>query len=505
MIGYLGDTFTTAGMLSVSLYICVKSVNVTLSTNIKILSIIWCTIWTVLSALALLWIPLIMIRLITCVIFCIFTWKCLRLKLDTAISAYLMAYGISYSLLFIATLSIGLIFGSFMNIRYGVEAFVNIGYPLYLLLFTLVFATHFMLAYLLFRIKRFKNGFPFLFEKYAIIVALVVAGLILFLVSLIGAPHDAYMSNYTFFFLVAGVIIAGAVIIIWVRRGIKAFYNRRMKEHSIETLEQELIEKDMEIRRLMEQNNILRTESHKINHRIAALEHGVSSMVQKMQDSEISSNTQNELSDTLSSIQKVLDNYQEGISKIKGINLLPSTKISMLDNIFDYFFAQCEANNIGFILKVCGSIPFMVEQLISQSSLETLIGDHLQNAVTAVNLGDNAFRNILAVLGLIDGHYVFSVFDSGIPFEVDTLVRLGAEPVTTHIDTGGSGIGFMTTFETIREYGASLVISEKKPVTADYSKSITIRFDKKNQYTIKTYRPESFPPLDESRLKIQVY
>jgi len=124
-----------------------------------------------------------------------------------------------------------------------------------------------------------------------------------------------------------------------------------------------------------------------------------------------------------------------------------------------------------------------------------MIGDHLQDALIAVNASDNSTRSVLALIGEAGDHYEFSVYDSGIAFEVDTLTRLGTERVTTHADNGGSGVGFMRTFEAMRECGASLIIEEIKPGGV-FSKSITIRFDGENKYTIKTYRPGGFPESD---------
>ena len=88
---------------------------------------------------------------------------------------------------------------------------------------------------------------------------------------------------------------------------------------------------------------------------------------------------------------------------------------------------------------------------------------------------------------------MFTVFDSGIPFEIDTLIRLGTQRVTTHAETGGSGVGFETTFEILRQYKASLIINEQDPSPVDFSKSVSIRFDGKKHYIIETHRPSEFP------------
>ena len=54
--------------------------------------------------------------------------------------------------------------------------------------------------------------------------------------------------------------------------------------------------------------------------------------------------------------------------------------------------------------------------------------------------------------------------------------------------TGGTGIGFMTTFETLKECKASLIIEEYNK--QEYTKAVIIKFDDKNEYRIHSYRVE---------------
>ena len=50
-------------------------------------------------------------------------------------------------------------------------------------------------------------------------------------------------------------------------------------------------------------------------------------------------------------------------------------------------------------------------------------------------------------------------------------------------------MGFMNTFETLEKYKASLTIEEyNKPSKDNYTKLISIKFDNKNQFKIKSYR-----------------
>ena len=78
-----------------------------------------------------------------------------------------------------------------------------------------------------------------------------------------------------------------------------------------------------------------------------------------------------------------------------------------------------------------------------------------------------------------------------------TLLKLGLENVTTNADKGGKGIGFITTFETMKQTGASLIIEEfNKSTNISYTKAIRIRFDNKNEYKICSYRANEIKSMD---------
>jgi len=248
----------------------------------------------------------------------------------------------------------------------------------------------------------------------------------------------------------------------------------------------EIVKLKDENNHLKTQNNALRVANHKIQHRLTTLERSAALI------SDSPTEHIEEWAILREDVKRAAQDYHSDIGQLEAKNSLPSTKIQMLDNLFKEFSLSFAANSIDFKLKVCGSIPFMVENVIEQSKLETMIGDHLQNALIALNASDNAFRSVLAVIGLAGDCYEFSVYDSGVPFDVATLELLGTKPVTSYGNNGGNGIGFMTTFETMREVNASLIVSEKVPSGSDYTKSVTVRFDGERRYIIETYRTEDF-------------
>ena len=115
-----------------------------------------------------------------------------------------------------------------------------------------------------------------------------------------------------------------------------------------------------------------------------------------------------------------------------------------------------------------------------------MLSNHIQNSIIAINSANPKTKSILIILGLIDNCYGFSIFDTGSEFQLDTLLQLGEKEITTH--KGGSGIGFMTTFELAKNYHASILIEENNPTLSKYTKSVSIKFDNKNDYKIISYR-----------------
>ena len=485
-IRFWGSILTTMGTLSVSLYIYGKSTKFKNSVLHGVCFILWSFLWAFVYVYNSSWGSLIGSPLI-CAASVIFVWLLTRIKFEVAVSAYLLSFGISYALLYIATFFVALAFAPFLGAGYVDDTLFDFNDFISFLATALVVLIQFIFAYFLFRIRRLRNGFSFVYKRYTVVLALLVAGIVLVFASWLSAPRETYPNDFFAFMpFVAGIVIIGAGIIIWIRRGITMFQWRKTMLRNIEFLEQALADEKEKNKNLLDNLEIAQEVNHKMIRRIEAME----SAIARQGGAECGQ----ELAVTAEEVQNLHSEYQAGLARIKGKKALPSAKIKEIDNMFAHFaekFTQC---NIDFNVKISGSIPYMTERVIGREKLGTMIGDHLQDALIAVDASGSPFRSVLAGLGLVGDHYEFTVFDSGVPFAADTLARLGAERVTTYAGSGGSGIGFMTTFETMRECGASLVIREKEPAAADYTKSVTIRFDGRNQYIIETYRPGDFPP-----------
>ena len=490
-INLLSNIISNTGIFLISFYILSKSTNYRVSFKQKTILIAWCFLWIILILYMMNLLPFpLLYTIIYWVSTILFLWKIFKIKLDTAASSYMLSYGLSYFLYSIAIILIGVIFAPFLGSSDYIQSPVDFNSPIYLLIYILNASLQFIIAHQIFKIKRFKNGFSFLLKKYAIIVTLIITGSIVIIASIISSPREIYDNNYTTFLVVlmVGIIITGIGMIIWIKRGITKYYIKKMKERSIEELEQELREKEEKIQSLTDLIDVLKVTHHKFVRRLSALENGVSGMVELIKNGKYSTEISEELAVTLEDILRLKQNYENDVSQINMEQPLPSTRIKGIDDMFRYFAQEYNDNNIDFNLKVNGSIPYLVENIIEQGKLETMIGDLLENALIAVNASDNTFRNVLAVINISENIYEFTVFDSGIPFESDTLNLLGKERATTHAGTGGSGIGFMTIFETMKECGASLIINQKMPSESDHTKSVTVRFDGENRYIVENHQ-----------------
>ena len=154
-----------------------------------------------------------------------------------------------------------------------------------------------------------------------------------------------------------------------------------------------------------------------------------------------------------------------------------------------YMQAKCKKNNINFELQVKGNIHHMINKFIEKKDLEILLADHIKNAIIAINYSKNINKSILVKLGIIDGVYSVYFYDTGTEFNKETLLNLGKKPSTTHADNGGTGMGFLNTFDKLKKYKASITINEYgKPCEDNYTKYIAIKFDNKNEYQIHSYR-----------------
>ena len=345
-----------------------------------------------------------------------------------------------------------------------------------------------IILYAIFKIKRIRNGIAFLQDPEKVnnvgIIGMIFIGIVLIIYSII---QDTIHTRYIFW----GMVIEFICVCIWVNKKITTYYKQKLKERTIEELESEIKERDEEINKILEENKEIATINHKYSNRIKSLENFSHQIMSKP---ELVEKMETEFGEDFINFEKQINNISEEYTKeiedsIQHKNHLEKTGIFGIDNILEYMSNEAIKNNIKFNLKIYEDIQYMIENIIDQSKLETLLGDHIKDAIIAINSSENTYKELLVEIGEIENCYQVCIYDTGIEFEIDTLLNLGLKAITTHKLTGGSGIGFMTTFETLKATKASLIIEERHPIDdKDYTKAVRIKFDGKHEYRICSYR-----------------
>lgn len=288
-------------------------------------------------------------------------------------------------------------------------------------------------------------------------------------------------------------------MIYWIKKSITKYYKEKMKERTVEIQQEQIKQQDEKIKDLQTELADVLQINHKYSHRISAMEKAVTKLGTKLQANE---EFAEECGDILSSIKKISKEYKEEVASVIKETKLPKTNIFSIDNLLEYMKQESEKDKIDFELNLDFDISEILETKIPQSKLETMLADHIRDAIIAINCSDNRKRKIKLVLDKEDNNYQIKFYDTGIEFEIETLSNLGLKRITTHKSTGGSGIGFMTTFETLKQCKASLIIEEYS--NQEYTKAVIIKFDNKNEYRIHSYRAEEIKnKIKDNRIIIE--
>lgn len=334
------------------------------------------------------------------------------------------------------------------------------------------------ILYTIFKMKKFKHGFSFLQgstkDEYISITVLNIS-ISVVIISILFSDRQIMISRN----LIVYFVILLMAMIASIHKSLQLYYKQKLYEKDLNETKAKLEEKEKEVKELEAENLKISKNSHTLSHKQKSLEYKIEQMMTR---AEISTEEVAEVRNRVKEIKK--DLYKE-----KSAIKLDKTGIALIDDMLEYMQSECKKSKIDFELQIKGNIHYMTNNLITREDLETLLADHIKNAIIAINHTDNVNRSILVRLGEIDGIYSLYIYDSGIEFEKETLENLGKKPSTTHANEGGTGMGFMNTFDTLRKCKASLIINElNAPSKDNYTKAIIIKFDKKNEFQVISYR-----------------
>ena len=188
----------------------------------------------------------------------------------------------------------------------------------------------------------------------------------------------------------------------------------------------------------------------------------------------------------LAELDQLFDARQSLLDSDNSINsrICKTNKIG-IDALLSYMQKEAASYQIELSFNFEPEFLNIMEKYISENDMVHLLSDLLENAVIATRYA-NAHK-IELTLTVLNNIPAISVSDSGIAFEIDTYMNLGITNASTHLDSGGQGIGLIDIWNIKKNCMATLCIEECSPSSA-FTKRITIMFDNKNRYIISSSR-----------------
>ena len=171
-----------------------------------------------------------------------------------------------------------------------------------------------------------------------------------------------------------GIIIFSIIMFYTIQKSFKQYYKQKLLVQELDKTKDELAKKTKEVEDLETENISISKKAHTLSHKQKSLAHKIDEMLMK---AEISTEEAAEVRDRLNEIGK--DLFKE-----KTTTELSKTGIKEIDDMLNYMQSECSANKIDFELQLKGNIHHMTNNLISKEDLETLLADHIRNAIIAI-------------------------------------------------------------------------------------------------------------------------
>ena len=283
---------------------------------------------------------------------------------------------------------------------------------------------------------------------------------------------DVYLKESRSLFI--SFIVVAIIMFLTIKKSIEAYYKQKLLIQDLNETKKELEEKKKEVEELEAENLNFSKKSHSLAHKQKSLEFKINKLLMNSENAK-------ELG-----IENELKNLSKELYENSKLPQLEKTGITEIDDMLCVMQEECRINGIDFSLQLKGNIYQMTNNFVTKEELSILLADHIKDAIIAINHTDTINKSIMVRLGKIDENFGLYIYDSGVEFPKDVLESLGKKPITTYPNEGGTGMGFMNTFDTLNKHNASLIIeSIGKPSKDNYTKVIKIIFDGKNDRIYK--------------------
>lgn len=304
--------------------------------------------------------------------------------------------------------------------------------------------------------KRLTNGFSSIISPKVIRYGITLCSFILIIFTF--EQTSSLTEIYYRLFRVIIIIGSFSFLSIWWRSQITKTYREKLRLLELKTLRTAKAENEAYITKLETENKRLGTIIHKDNRIVNAMADSVCDYLSSSANSntiDLQAKGQS-LSDEINSIktyrQELLCQGSQSGSSI------PQTNQAGVDAIISFMIK--EAASYGITMKFHFDGEFFTAKHFTATEMDFvhLLSDLLENAIIATRHANG--KALELSLQILKGTPAISVSDSGIPFEIETFMKLGTCEASTHTDEGGTGIGLMDIWTFKKKYHASLVIEE---------------------------------------------
>lgn len=362
----------------------------------------------------------------------------------------------------------------------------------YVLLAIFAGCLHYLFVSFLFSISRFKKGMNFLFKNNAINYATILS------LIFINIPYHIHShESYDLGLLLTTIFLA--FLIYWWQAQITKSYRRSLELRELESLRTELQEKNSAMMKVMEENERVHFINHRDNGLLSTLDYTAMSILEMdfSDEAAIKARCRELANEIHRARDRRITTIHTNTIKIQKYE----TDITLLNLLLNRTSKRAIDEHVLFTAHINTELADFVPSAISDDDFVYLLSDLLDNAFVATR--DIRSRMIQIQFYKWNKQLVVEIADNGIPFEVDSILEMGINRRTTHEDTGGTGVGLMTIWSMKEKYGATYHLDEYETATP-FTKKISLTFDKKNRYSVRTWRKEEI--LKQSkRIDLQVY
>ena len=330
---------------------------------------------------------------------------------------------------------------------------------------------------ILFNKRRLKNGMPFLYSKISNSIGIIITSCILIFSS---SYTVLDRSSSTYGWIIFASLLFGLILFIWWRKQLTNLYVKRSYQN-------ELARITAELDNLRQENERLGAIVHKDNKLIPAMIMTVQNALHSHNLTNTSSN--NDLDKILSTLERLANERSSlSIAQLSTTCNIPTSNIVRLDIMLRYMYQKAHSLNIKLSVDFHINITEMLTDYFTEDVLVTVVADLIDNAIIATKLARKN-KEIHIDFNKNNNNYCINIFDTGIPFEASTIRYAGIKKASTHLDNGGSGIGLMATFSSLRECGGSFEIDETINISP-YTKKVSIVMDYLNEFRVYSNRNE---------------